>query len=425
MKPFQYTDEQLNFLNRGYNVYSVNKDFVNRKIKEGRIYQYIVDKPNDKLLSNESNTIRMADNQQFKVIKTYSDPETGFDGMAVAPIVDGEIDYASVAVIAAATDNKTIDTKTALLGEGDIKKNHGYYLSEQYTPAEKFVQSVIDDPRVQEVTQLSGYSQSAYMMKVGAKFGIPTTTFNAWFHYGSLSKEEKDYIRSHPGLFVDYRKNKDVVVWLTDGNHPQMAGYDESLGTIYWTDGLSHNVEDWEFDEETGRVLDAKTGKPIISAPAYVFAQSARQMLQFTSLKSKWQQTGGGLSSAETIFLDAGQSAIVGSSMAKVAKAGLEEMASLKAKMDSEVEALWGSIDFSAYSHLSYWEVQDIFASQGVTYESIVGDFQAYTQEKVQQMEDLSTTFDTLNTRLTHHVEESLALDYQLAGEFKTWYKGL
>ncbi|MGT2969485.1 hypothetical protein ACVR0Z_10250, partial [Streptococcus azizii] len=186
-----------------------------------------------------------------------------------------------------------------------------------------------------------------------------------------------------------------------------------------------HNVEDWEFDEETGRVLDAKTGKPIISAPAYVFAQSARQMLQFTSLKSKWQQTGGGLSSAETIFLDAGQSAIVGSSMAKAAKAGLEEMASLKAKVDSEVEALWKGIDFSAYSHLSYWEVQDIFASQGVTYESIVGDFQAYTQEKVQQMEDLSTTFDTLNTRLTHHVEESLALDHQLAGEFKTWYKGL
>ncbi|MBF0775494.1 hypothetical protein BVE84_03730 [Streptococcus azizii] len=100
---FNYTDEQLNQLNRGENVYSVNSDFVNRKIKEGKKYQYIVDKPTNELRPNEQNKITTPDGQQFKVIKTYSDPETGFDGMAVAPIVDGEIDYASVAVIAAAT----------------------------------------------------------------------------------------------------------------------------------------------------------------------------------------------------------------------------------------------------------------------------------------------------------------------------------
>ncbi|MBF0777442.1 hypothetical protein [Streptococcus cuniculi] len=88
---FQYTDEQLSILNQGRNVYSVNRNFVNRGNAEGGEYQYIVDKPDAKLLSNESNTIRMPDNQQFKVIKTYSDPRTGFDGMAVAPIVDGKV----------------------------------------------------------------------------------------------------------------------------------------------------------------------------------------------------------------------------------------------------------------------------------------------------------------------------------------------
>ena len=33
-----------------------------------------------------------------------SDTETGFDGLAVAPIVNGEPDYKNVAVIAAGTD---------------------------------------------------------------------------------------------------------------------------------------------------------------------------------------------------------------------------------------------------------------------------------------------------------------------------------
>ncbi|MBF0778868.1 hypothetical protein [Streptococcus cuniculi] len=100
---YNYTDRQLNEFNFGKNVYSVNNDFVNRKIKEGKDYQHLVAKPDNELLSNEINIIQTRDNQQFKVVKTCSDPRTGFDGMAVAPIVDGEPDYSSVAVIAVAT----------------------------------------------------------------------------------------------------------------------------------------------------------------------------------------------------------------------------------------------------------------------------------------------------------------------------------
>ncbi|MGT2963785.1 hypothetical protein [Streptococcus acidominimus] len=422
---FNYTDEQLNYLNRGKNVYSVNADFVDRKIKEGKDYQHIVAKPDDTLLPHERNKIRMSGNQQFKVIKTSSDPETGFDGMAVAPIVNGEPDFSSVAVIAAATDIQSVDTMTAVFGDTDGKKSQGYYLSRQYTPAEEFVQSVLDDPRVHAVTQLSGYSQSSYMIKVGAKFGIPTTTFNAWFHYGSLSEEEKEFIKEHPGLFIDYRKNKDTVVFLNDINHPKNAGYDESLGTIYWTDGTSHDIGDWTFDPETGRVLDTKTGKPIIGGPTEAFARSSRQMLQLKALKAKWEKLGGGLSTNETFFLDAGQSALLGASMAEAAKTGLDELKDLKQEADEAAERLWSGIDFSSYTHLARWEVEEIFASNGVTYEKIVSDFQSYTQEKVKQMEELSDTFDTLKTTLDSAVEEKLALDHQLAGEFRAWKEDL
>ena len=52
---------------------------------------------------NETNTI-ISDGQEFRVIATKSHRGTVFDGLAVAPIVNGQPDYKSIAVIAAGTD---------------------------------------------------------------------------------------------------------------------------------------------------------------------------------------------------------------------------------------------------------------------------------------------------------------------------------
>ena len=93
---FNYTDNQLNNLNQDFAVYSVNKEFSERNKKK-----FVTDNPNNK---NETNTITTSDGQEFRVVATKSDIETGFDGLAVAPIVNGEPDYKSIAVIAAGTD---------------------------------------------------------------------------------------------------------------------------------------------------------------------------------------------------------------------------------------------------------------------------------------------------------------------------------
>ena len=96
---FNYTDKQLNNLNRDNGVYGVSSEFARRKYKK-----LVVNKPDSELASYETNTITTSDGQEFRVIATKSDIETGFDGLAVAPIVNGETDYKNVAVIAAGTD---------------------------------------------------------------------------------------------------------------------------------------------------------------------------------------------------------------------------------------------------------------------------------------------------------------------------------
>ena len=98
---FNYTDKHLNELNHGKNVYSVNDEYTNRD--ENQTYT-VFNKEDDNLLENEKNMITTSDGQEFRVVATKSDIGTGFDGLAVAPMVNGKPDYKSIAVIAAGTD---------------------------------------------------------------------------------------------------------------------------------------------------------------------------------------------------------------------------------------------------------------------------------------------------------------------------------
>ena len=94
-----YTDKQLNNLNRDSGVYSVSPEFARRKHK-----MLVVNKPDSELASYETDTITTSYGQEFRVVAIKSDPKTGFDGLAVAPIVNDEPDYKNVAVIATETD---------------------------------------------------------------------------------------------------------------------------------------------------------------------------------------------------------------------------------------------------------------------------------------------------------------------------------
>lgn len=417
---FNYTDKQLNNLNRDTGVYSVNPEFARRKHKK-----LVVNKPDSELASYETNTITTSDGQEFRVVATKSDTETGFDGLAVAPIVNGKPDYKNVAVIAAGTDpdspvNKNVfiarDVNSAIIARQT-------YLSPQYKVTDQFVKEIMDDPRY-EVSQLSGYSQGAYMLKVGAKYHIPTTTFNAWFKYGALSLKEKAFIENNPSMFIDYRRKNDDVVIGNDFNHPEWYNSPIDItnsmpSTIHWLDGSSHKIEDWEFDPVTGQVVDGKGGKPLISGVYKAYANSLRGMAHYKDLKSKWSS--GGISSSEEIYLDAAQGSILSSSMATAARTGADEVSALAKKANQELQEIWSKIDFTSYSALAPYEVEALFASQGITQAQFIDTFQTETTQTVTKMNASAQTFENLDKQLQEVIEKTVATDKQLAKEFRQW----
>ena len=419
---FNYTDKQLNELNHGKNVYSVNDEYANRD--ENQTYT-IVNKEDDNLLENEKNMITTSDGQEFCVVATKSDIETGFDGLAVAPIVNGKPDYKNVAVIAAGTDPDSPVNKT-MFGSRDFYSAivaRQTYLSPQYKVADQFVKEIMDDPRY-EVSQLSGYSQGSYMLKVGAKYHIPTTTFNAWFKYGALTLEEKAFIESNPSMFIDYRRKNDDVVIGNDFNHPEW--YNSSIditnsmpSTIHWIDGSSHKIEEWEFDPVTGQLVDGKGGKPLISGVYRAYANSLRGMTHYKDLKSKWSS--GGISSSEEIYLDAAQGSILSSSMATAARTGADEVSALAQKANQELQEIWSKIDFTSYTALAPYEVDAIFASQGITQAQFIDTFQTETNQTATKMNASAQAFENMDKQLQEVIEKTVAIDKQLGKEFRQW----
>lgn len=146
---YTYTDKQLNELNRGKNVYSVNSEYAKRKG-----YKLVTPDPKN---NGETNIVKTS-GQRFRVIATKSDPKTGFDGMAVAPIVNGRVDYKNVVVVAAGADPNSKTNSVGPLSRDVV--NALYPLSPQYEVADQFVKEIKDNPKY-EVTQLTGYSQGS------------------------------------------------------------------------------------------------------------------------------------------------------------------------------------------------------------------------------------------------------------------------
>lgn len=173
-----FTPEQLNWMNK--KVYNVDSNYEQNGLP---VISDMIPKTNADVIIQDD-IIKDNQNNQYKVISTSPpDSKNAFTAFALAPMTGNSVDKNNVVIVAGGT---WPGNGRALSDAGTEKVAK---LSPQYTNAENYIEELKQEGY--NISQLSGYSQSAYMLKVGANNHIPTTVFNGWFNYDSLSSDEK------------------------------------------------------------------------------------------------------------------------------------------------------------------------------------------------------------------------------------------
>ncbi|MCJ1988951.1 hypothetical protein [Pseudolactococcus carnosus] len=399
------TDRSLRDLNS--QVYNVDRKYDTTKI--------IVDKKDSRLERNELNEIT-AGGVDYKVISTENG-RWGFQGMAVAPIINGKPDYNQVTVVAAGTDpNDKLDVLEALDGATNIG-------SLQEPVAEKFVEKITSEHPDWKITQLTGYSQSAYMLKVGAKYQIPTVTFNGWFQYGTLTSEEKNFMKNNPNFFTNYRKKEDAVTWWNDFNSSSFNSDD--FGTVVWLAGKSHHLADWQFDK-TGMIIlpDNPETQSAIKAQKERLLQVklAKRMSRLTVIKRQLTASGGGLSTNEKLYLDSEAARIIVQKLSSDFKLATEKLIAIYQKAIIEAQELWQNTLYESRSMgplLPEWEVRETLQMVGFTEQTIITNPCHIYQDKLTKIMTVASDFDRLTTEITAKISEIVQRDSELAYPLK------
>ncbi|CEN28434.1 MAG: hypothetical protein IJI90_06245 [Carnobacterium sp.] len=399
------TDRSLRDLNS--QVYNVDRKYDTTKI--------IVDKKDSRLERNELNEIT-AGGVDYKVISTENG-RWGFQGMAVAPIINGKPDYNQVTVVAAGTDpNDKLDVLEALDGATNIG-------SLQEPVAEKFVEKITSEHPDWKITQLTGYSQSAYMLKVGAKYQIPTVTFNGWFQYGTLTSEEKNFMKNNPNFFTNYRKKEDAVTWWNDFNSSSFNSDD--FGTVVWLAGKSHHLADWQFDK-TGMIIlpDNPETQSAIKAQKERLLQVklAKRMSRLTVIKRQLTASGGGLSTNEKLYLDSEAARIIVQKLSSDFKIATEKLIAIYQKAIIEAQELWQNTLYESRSMgplLPEWEVRETLQMVGFTEQTIITNPCHIYQDKLTKIMTVASDFDRLTTEITAKISEIVQRDSELAYQLK------
>lgn len=387
---------------------------VNPKFDKGNRKRYVEKSTND-LNKNEKNTL-VAGDKHFQVISTENG-HWGFQGMAVAPIINGKPDYNQVTVVAAGTDpNDKLDVLEAVDGATNIG-------SLQEPVAEKFVDKMMRQHPDWKITQLTGYSQSAYMLKVGAKYQIPTVTFNGWFQYGTLTSEEKKFMKNNPNFFTNYRKKEDAVTWWNDFNSSSFNSDD--FGTVVWLAGKSHHLADWQFDK-TGMIIlpDNPETQSAIKAQKerLLQVQLAKRMSRLTVIKRQLTASGGGLSTNEKLYLDSEAARIIVQKLASDFKLATEKLIAIYQKAITEAQELWQNTLYESRSMgplLTEWEVRETLQMVGFTEQTVITN-PCYTyQEKLTKIMTVASDFDRLTNEIIAKISEIVQRDRDLAYQLK------
>ncbi|QNE33804.1 DUF6792 domain-containing protein [Leifsonia shinshuensis] len=136
--------------------------------------------------------------QQFQVYDTATDPATGFQGMAVVPLIDGLPDHSQVYIAFAGTNpDDRADVVADLVSVVGRRTGEGTQVAEAEKFAERVQARLAADGHSEARIETVGHSLGGYLaLYVAAESHWHSTTFNSPDPWGVLSPQAKEWVQA-------------------------------------------------------------------------------------------------------------------------------------------------------------------------------------------------------------------------------------
>lgn len=388
-------------------------------------------KSNHAKVIKEKSTIKdTTTGQSFQVLKVKDNTANGMQAMAIAPVdKDGNVDASQVVIAYAGTnagDPKDLKTDAQSIGLGRDKlymrsgRNSSTVTDSQFKTGVDFAKEVEKAyPRATITT--TGHSLGGSLsMYVSLKQGYASTTYNGPDISQMISDKEIKYMQEHREQFRNYRNPHDIIGNIT-GNKTKSAIYPEIANRFSPLD--DHNLSRWRFNKK-GQLIDAKGEVISSAADAALAATSLWMASDYKQLKARLSS--GGLTGHEQVYLDYSQASVIAASLGTIAQEAYEQTKAIRDEAVAEAEDVWEDIKRRPFSvtHLTDEEIMAIYAEEGVTYESVVGEVTDYFDKKVKTAQELAEAFSRLSQEIETGMQAILAEDATLAGEIVQWTSG-
>ena len=268
--------------------------------------------------------------QKYKILNTVDTNDkynsqgyakNGFQGMVVAPVINGQPDYNQV-VVAFAGTNATdwhLNDLSADLSNVTFGFERDGTLDSQFTSAQQFYDETARIYGVNNIEAITGHSLGgALAQKVAATNHIPAVTFSSAGVGSQLTKAEKAWINGKGKQFIlNFMHKGDQVSSWTDASKYGTTIYAGDFGGDSLLSG--HFLTSYRFDkngsliDDTGETWNI-TDKGILKSGIDIIQNDFKAILNdLNTLKRKFLASGGGLSTNEKIYLDDAQAFAVAS----------------------------------------------------------------------------------------------------------------
>ncbi len=263
--------------------------------------------------------------KRWKVLEAKHSQGNGFQGMAVAPMENGQPDTSQIVVAYAGTNSS--DWKDLVVDGANVMES---FDGLQLSSANQFAKE-IEKAYPNSDISTTGHSLGAFLsLAQGAEHHWRSVTFNGPDPYSVLSPQAKEWVKENPGMLTNFLNQMDLVgyggdivarfkngklFWSVLGVKMSTTGSEVVLD--YGFQGVNplnyHDIDLWKFDKN-GNILDGEgkshkiPEKAILNSTMNLLANSFKvQMKNLSDLKKRLTASGGGLSSGGKIYLDSAQ----------------------------------------------------------------------------------------------------------------------